>query len=70
MTTTIHPTTCTCRRCNQPMDTKWQPATVPGRDGYHIVTCNTAGCALRGYTFTLPGYLTKDLRPYLKKETA
>ena len=56
----------TCRCCNGQMEASFQPALLPGRPGYWLLTCwNT--CDLNGYTFTNNTYPTVDLEPYLVK---
>ncbi len=39
-----------CPQCDQPLTVAYQPALMPGRDGYDLATCWTPGCALNNCT--------------------
>ena len=56
-----------CRCCLAPTDVRFQPG-YAHRVGHHILTCRTAGCALRGYTLSAPDYATLDLSLYRASE--
>lgn len=47
------------------MDAIWQPALLPGRQGYHLVTCWQEGCKMKGHTLDARTYAEMDLSKYL-----
>lgn len=55
-----------CRCCGEPIEPKYQPPLLPGKQGFFFLTCETDGCPLVGQTFTTKTYDTVDLTPYMK----
>jgi hypothetical protein len=42
-----------CPQCDQPLTVAYQPALMPGRDGYQLATCWTPDCPLNNTTLVL-----------------
>lgn len=56
-----------CRCCGETLDAKYQPPIVPGKPGFHYLTCWNKDCQLSEQTFTDKSYLTVDISPYCEQ---